>query len=120
MNRATPNPDPTPRRLTRVLTAGIAAAALACGGLAVGGAAVAAPASHTGVSIPGLKLAQPLRDAKPTKTVTAFVRTTGKGALEVDAQAKGGDLTRSKAPSAQAKQRVQAIKSTTEAVRAAV
>ncbi|MFJ4221402.1 S8 family serine peptidase [Curtobacterium luteum] len=120
MNRATPNPNPTPRRLTRVLTAGIAAAALACGGLAVGGAAVAAPASHTGVSIPGLKLAQPLRDAKPTKTVTAFVRTTGKGALEVDAQAKGGDLTRSKAPSAQAKQRVQAIKSTTEAVRAAV
>ncbi len=117
MNRATPNPNPTPRRLARVLTAGIAAAALTCAGLAVGGTAVAAPA---GVSIPELKLAQPLRDAKPTKTVSAFVRTTGKGALEVDAQAKGGDLSRSKSPSTQAKQRVQSIQSTTEAVRAAV
>ncbi|MEK6310601.1 MAG: S8 family serine peptidase [Curtobacterium sp.] len=117
MNRATPNPNPTPRRLARVLTAGIAAAALACAGLAVGGTAVAAT---PGVSIPELKLAQPLRDAKPTKTVSAFVRTTGKGALEVDAQAKGGDLSRSKSPSTQAKQRVQSIQSTTAAVRAAI
>ncbi|WP_439690103.1 S8 family serine peptidase [Curtobacterium sp. SP.BCp] len=117
MNRATPNQNPTPRRLARVLTAGIAAAALTCAGLAVGGTAVAAPA---GVSIPELKLAQPLRDAKPTKTVSAFVRTTGKGALEVDAQAKGGDLSRSKSPSTQAKQRVQSIQSTTAAVRAAI
>ncbi len=117
MNRATPNPNPTPRRISRVLTAGIAAAALACAGLAVGGTAVAAP---TGVSIPELKLAQPLRDAKPTKTVSAFVRTTGKGALEIDAQAKGGDLSRSTSPSTQARQRVQSIRSTTAAVRAAI
>lgn len=122
-NRATPpNPSrdgtPRPHRLARVLTAGLAAAAIACGGLAVGGAANAAPV--TGTSIPGLKLAQPLRDAKPTTTVSAFVRTTGAGALEVDAKAKGGDLARSKAPSAQARQRVQAIRSTTAAVRAAV
>ncbi|WIE65391.1 S8 family serine peptidase [Curtobacterium sp. MCLR17_036] len=67
-----------------------------------------------------LKLAAPLRDAKPSKTVSAFIRTTGKGALEVDAQAKGGDLSRSKSPSTQAKQRVEAIQSTTEAVSAAV
>ena len=50
LNRATPNHDPNPNshRITRVLTAGIAAVALTCGGLAVGGAASAAPA---GVSV---------------------------------------------------------------------
>ncbi len=117
LNRATPNPNPSPHRFSRVLTAGIAAVALTCGGLAVGGAAHAAP---TGTSAADLKLAQPLRDAKPSKTIAAFVRTTGQGALEVDAKAKGGDLTRSKSPSAAAKQRVQAITSTVDAVRAAV
>lgn len=119
LNRATPNtdPNPTPNRIARVLTAGIAAAALACGGLAVGGAASAAP---SGLSAADLKLSQPLRDAKPSKTIAAFVRTTGQGALEVDAKAKGGDLTRSKTPSAAAKQRVKAIGSTVDAVRAAV
>ncbi|WP_141399763.1 S8 family serine peptidase [Curtobacterium sp. 314Chir4.1] len=119
MNRATPNndPNPTPNRIARVLTAGVAAAALACGGLAVGGAASAAP---TGPVPADLKLSQPLRDAKPSKTIAAFVRTTGQGALEVDAQAKGGDLTKSKTPSSAAKQRVKAIGSTVDAVRAAV
>lgn len=119
LNRATPNtdPNPTPHRFTRVLTAGIAAAALACGGLAVGGAASAAP---SGLSAADLKLAQPLRDAKPAKTIAAFVRTTGQGALEVDARAKGGDLAGSGAPSAAAKQRVKAITSTTDAVTDAV
>jgi subtilisin family serine protease len=119
LNRATPNndPNPTPNRIARVLTAGVAAAALACGGLAVGGAASAAP---TGPVPADLKLSQPLRDAKPSKTIAAFVRTTGQGALEVDAQAKGGDLTKSKTPSSAAKQRVKAIGSTVDAVRAAV
>jgi len=117
LNRATPNNDPNPNRIARVLTAGIAAAALACGGLAVGGAASAAPAGPTPAD---LKLSQPLRDAKPSKTIAAFVRTTGQGALEVDAQAKGGDLTKSKTPSSAAKQRVKAIGSTVDAVRAAV
>jgi len=119
LNRATPNndPNPTPNRIARVLTAGVAAAALACGGLAVGGAASAAP---TGPAPADLKLSQPLRDAKPSKTIAAFVRTTGQGALEVDAQAKGGDLTKSKTPSSAAKQRVKAIGSTVDAVRAAV
>ncbi|WP_144756310.1 S8 family peptidase [Curtobacterium pusillum] len=119
MNRATPNndPNPNPNRIARVLTAGIAAAALACGGLAVGGAASAAPAGPVPAD---LKLSQPLRDAKPSKTIAAFVRTTGQGALEVDAQAKGGDLTKSKTPSSAAKQRVKAIGSTVDAVRAAV
>lgn len=117
MNRATPNTNPSPHRITRVLTAGIAAAALACGGLAVGGAAAAAPG---GQDLAALKLAAPLRDAKPSKTVSAFVRTTGQGALEVDAQAKGGDLTRSRTPSSAAEERVRAIESTTDAVRAAV
>lgn len=119
LNRATPNtdPNPTPNRIARVLTAGIAAAALACGGLAVGGAASAAPAGPVPAD---LKLSQPLRDAKPSKTIAAFVRTTGQGALEVDAQAKGGDLTKSKTPSSAAKQRVKAIGSTVDAVRAAV
>ncbi|MGN8051073.1 S8 family serine peptidase [Curtobacterium sp. 22159] len=119
MHRATPNndPNPSPYRLERVLTAGVAAAALACGGLAVGGAASAAPAGLTPAE---LKLAQPLREAKPQKTVAAFVRTTGQGALEVDAEAKGGDLAGSKAPSSAAKQRVKAIGSTVAAVRAAV
>ncbi|PZE86250.1 S8 family serine peptidase [Curtobacterium sp. MCBD17_032] len=117
MNRETPNHDPNPSRVARVLTAGIAVAALACGGLAVGGAASAAP---SGLSAADLKLAQPLRDAKPAKTIAAFVRTTGQGALEVDAQAKGGDLTRSKAPSSAAKQRVEAITATTDAVSDAV
>lgn len=119
LNRATPNtdPNPTPHRIARVLTAGIAAAALACGGLAVGGAASAAP---SGLSAADLKLAQPLRDAKPAKTIAAFVRTTGQGALEVDAQAKGGDLTKSTTQSSAAKQRVKAITSTTDAVTDAV
>ena len=119
LNRATPNndPNPNPNRFARVLTAGIAAAALACGGLAVGGAASAAPAGPVPAD---LKLSQPLRDAKPSKTIAAFVRTTGQGALEVDAQAKGGDLTKSKTPSSAAKQRVKAIGSTVDAVRAAV
>ena len=119
MNRATPNtdPKPTPHRFTRVLTAGIAVAALACGGLAVGGAASAAP---TGVSVADLKLSAPLRDAKPTKTVAAFVRTTGQGALEVDAKAKGGDLTQSRRQSSAAADRVEAIQSTVAAVRSAV
>lgn len=119
MNRATPNtdPNPTPHRFTRVLTAGIAVAALACGGLAVGGAASAAPA---GISVADLKLSAPLRDAKPTKTVAAFVRTTGQGALEVDAKAKGGDLTKSRTQSSAAKNRVEAIQSTVAAVRSAV
>ncbi len=119
LNRATPNndPNPNPNRIARVLTAGIAAAALACGGLAVGGAASAAPAGPVPAD---LKLSQPLRDAKPSKTIAAFVRTTGQGALEVDAQAKGGDLTKSKTPSSAAKQRVKAIGSTVDAVRAAV
>ncbi|MFJ2977307.1 S8 family serine peptidase [Curtobacterium sp. NPDC087082] len=119
MNRATPNdnPNPNPHRIARVLTAGIAAAALACGGLAVGGAASAAP---SGLSPADLKIAQPLRDAKPQKTIAAFVRTTGQGALEVDAKAKGGDLTKSKKQSSAAKQRVKAIGSTVDAVRAAV
>lgn len=119
MNRATPNPNPNPsfHRVARVLTVGIAAAALACGGLAVGGAASAAPA---GQSVADLKLAAPLRDAKPTKTVAAFIRTTGQGALEVDAEAKGGDLSGSRAPSSAAKNRVKAIQSTVEAVRSAV
>lgn len=119
LNRATPNTDPnsTPHRFARVLTAGIAAAALACGGLAVGGAASAAP---SGLTAADLKLAQPLRDAKPAKTIAAFVRTTGQGALEVDAQAKGGDLTKSTAQSSAAKQRVKAITSTTDAVTDAV
>ncbi len=121
-NRATPDQtDPTTptrhRRLTRVLTAGVAAVALTCGGLAVGGAANAAP---SGLSSADLKLAQPLRDAKPSKTIAAFVRTTGEGALAVDAKAKGGDLTKSKTQSTQAKQRVQAIASTVDAVSAAV
>jgi subtilisin family serine protease len=119
LNRATPNtgPNPNPLRLARVLTAGLAAAALACGGLAVGGAASAAP---SGLTAADLKLAQPLRDAKPAKTIAAFVRTTGQGALEVDAKAKGGDLTKSKTPSAAAKQRVKAITSATDAVTDAV
>ena len=121
LNRATPNPNtgptPSPHRLARVLTAGIAVAALTCGGLAVGGAASAAP---SGTSAADLKLAQPLRDAKPSKTIAAFVRTTGQGALEVDAQAKGGDLSRSKSPSSAAKQRVRAISSTVDAVSDAV
>jgi subtilisin family serine protease len=119
LNRATPNndPNPTTHRFVRVMTAGIAAAALACGGLAVGGAASAAP---SGLSAADLKLAQPLRDAKPSKTIAAFVRTTGQGALEVDAQAKGGDLTKSKVQSPAAKQRVKAITSTTDAVTDAV
>lgn len=119
LNRATPIPDPnpTPHRFTRVLTAGIAVAALACGGLAVGGAASAAPA---GISVADLKLSAPLRDAKPTKTVAAFVRTTGQGALEVDAKAKGGDLTKSRTQSSAAKNRVEAIQSTVAAVRSAV
>jgi subtilisin family serine protease len=119
LNRATPNtdPNPNPHRFTRVLTAGIAVAALACGGLAVGGAASAAPSGRTAAE---LKLSEPLRDAKPSKTIAAFVRTTGQGALEVDAQAKGGDLTKSKTPSSAAKQRVEAIGSTVDAVRAAV
>jgi subtilisin family serine protease len=119
LNRATPNndPNPNPNRFARVLTAGVAAAALACGGLAVGGAASAAPAGPVPAD---LKLSQPLRDAKPSKTIAAFVRTTGQGALEVDAQAKGGDLTKSKTPSSAAKQRVKAIGSTVDAVRAAV
>ncbi|MBA8989780.1 subtilisin family serine protease [Curtobacterium pusillum] len=119
MNRATPNNDstPDPHRIARVLTAGLAAAALACGGLAVGGAASAAP---SGRSAADLKLSQPLRDAKPSKTIAAFVRTTGQGALEVDAQAKGGDLAGSKTQSSAAKQRVKAIGSTVDAVRTAV
>ncbi|ROQ17659.1 subtilase family protein [Curtobacterium sp. PhB171] len=119
LNRATPNHDPNPNshRIARVLTAGIAAVALTCGGLAVGGAASAAP---TGVSVADLKLSAPLRDAKPTKTVAAFVRTTGQGALEVDAAAKGGDLAKSRTQSSGAKSRVKAIESTTAAVRAAV
>ncbi|WNY33518.1 hypothetical protein Q9Q99_16025 [Curtobacterium flaccumfaciens] len=119
MNRATPNTDPEthPHRFTRVLTAGIAVAALACGGLAVGGAASAAPA---GIPVADLKLSAPLRDAKPTKTVAAFVRTTGQGALEVDAKAKGGDLTQSRRQSSAAADRVEAIQSTVAAVRSAV
>ncbi|WP_439693693.1 S8 family serine peptidase [Curtobacterium sp. SP.BCo] len=119
MNRATPNndPNPNPNRIARVLTAGIAAAALACGGLAVGGAASAAPAGPVPAD---LKLSQPLRDAKPSKTIAAFVRTTGQGALEVDAAAKGGDLTKSRTQSSAAKQRVQAITTATDAVTAAV
>jgi len=119
LNRATPNtdPKPTPHRFTRVLTAGIAVAALACGGLAVGGAASAAPA---GIPVADLKLSAPLRDAKPTKTVAAFVRTTGQGALEVDAKAKGGDLTQSRRQSSAAADRVEAIQSTVAAVRSAV
>ncbi|MCM3503499.1 S8 family serine peptidase [Curtobacterium sp. ODYSSEY 48 V2] len=121
-NRAVPEQPPTTERTTRsrvarILTAGIAAVALSCGGLAVGGAANAAP---SGLSAADLKLAAPLRDAKPQKTVAAFVRTTGQGALEVDAKAKGGDLTKSKTPSSAAKERVQAITSTVDAVRAAV
>ncbi|MGU3410337.1 S8 family serine peptidase [Microbacterium sp. M1A1_1b] len=122
MTRATPNEPENPRtpntrRFTRVATALVAAGALACGGLAVGGAAVAAP---TGLSSADLKLAQPLRDAKPQSTIAAFVRTTGEGALAVDAKAKGGDLTKSTTQSSAAKQRVSAITSTTDQVTAAV
>ena len=118
MNRATQDPNtPNPRRMTRVVTALVAAGALACGGLAVGGTASAAPA---GVASADLKLSAPLRSAKPQTTIAAFVRTTGEGALAVDAKAKGGDLTQSKSPSGAAKQRLSAIKSTTEDVRDAV
>ncbi|MCJ1714138.1 S8 family serine peptidase [Curtobacterium sp. VKM Ac-2922] len=122
VTRATPNEPENPRtpntrRFTRVATALVAAGALACGGLAVGGAAVAAP---TGLSSADLKLAQPLRDAKPQSTIAAFVRTTGEGALAVDAKAKGGDLTKSTTQSSAAKQRVSAITSTTDQVTAAV
>ncbi|WP_144762192.1 S8 family serine peptidase [Curtobacterium sp. 9128] len=125
MNRATPlnTPHPNPSRqhharpVTRILTALVAAGALTCGGLAIGGPASAAP---TGRSSAELKLAAPLRSAKPQTTIAAFVRTTGEGALAVDAKAKGGDLTRSKTPSAAAKQRVSAIKSTTADVSDAV
>ncbi len=118
MNRATQDPNtPNPRRMTRVVTALVAAGALTCGGLAVGGTASAAPA---GVASADLKLSAPLRSAKPQTTIAAFVRTTGEGALAVDAKAKGGDLTQSKSPSGAAKQRLSAIKSTTEDVRDAV
>ncbi|ROS78349.1 subtilase family protein [Curtobacterium sp. PhB130] len=119
VNRATPNTpnDHSPHRFTRIATALVAAGALACGGLAVGGAASAAPA---GVGSADLKLAAPLRDAKSQTTVAAFVRTTGEGALAVDAKAKGGDLTKSKTPSTAAKQRVSAIESTTSDVSDAV
>ncbi|WIB60749.1 S8 family serine peptidase [Curtobacterium sp. MCLR17_007] len=119
MTRATPNEPhlPNHRRITRIATALVAAGALACGGLAFGGAASAAP---SGLSSAELKLSAPLRNAKPQTTIAAFVRTTGEGALAVDAKAKGGDLTRSKTPSAAAKQRVSAITSTTDQVRAAV
>ncbi|OIH97591.1 S8 family serine peptidase [Curtobacterium sp. MCBA15_001] len=105
------------KRAPRILISLVAAGALACGGLAVGGAASAAP---SGLSSAELKLAQPLRNAKPQTTIAAFVRTTGEGALAVDAKAKGGDLTKSKAPSSAAKQRLSAITSTTEQVRQAV
>ena len=75
--------------------------------------------SRAGISVADLKLSAPLRDAKPTKTVAAFVRTTGQGALEVDAKAKGGDLTKSRTQSSAAKNRVEAIQSTVAAVRSA-
>ncbi|MDY1005518.1 S8 family serine peptidase [Curtobacterium sp. CFBP9011] len=118
MARATPPTNPSRRyRSPRLLTSIVAVAALACGGLAVGGAASAAPASTASA---GLKLSAPLRNASPTKTVSAFVRTTGAGALEVDAQAKGGDLTRSKTPSSAAKSRVTTIRSTNAKVLSAV
>jgi subtilisin family serine protease len=117
--RATPPNNPSRRyRAPRLLTSIVAVAALACGGLAVGGAASAAPASVPAAA--DLKLSAPLRNAKPTKTVSAFVRTTGAGALEVDAAAKGGDLTRSKRPSSAAQSRVKTIESTVAKVRAAV
>jgi subtilisin family serine protease len=117
--RATPPNNPSRRyRSPRLLTSIVAVAALACGGLAVGGAASAAPAGVPAAA--DLKLSAPLRNAKPTTTVSAFVRTTGAGALEVDAAAKGGDLTRSKRPSSAAQSRVQTIQSTVAKVRAAV
>lgn len=119
MPRATPPNNPSRRyRAPRLLTSIVAVAALACGGLAVGGAASAAPAGVPAAA--DLKLAAPLRDAKPSKTVSAFIRTTGAGALEVDAAAKGGDLTRSKRPSSAAQSRVQTIQSTVAKVRSAV
>jgi subtilisin family serine protease len=109
--------DPRRRSISRITVALVAAGALTCGGLALGGTASAAPA---GLSAADLKLAAPLRDAKPQKTVAAFVRTTGEGVLAVDAKAKGGDLTRSKTPSTAAKQRLSAVTSTVAKVRAAV
>ncbi|OII38172.1 hypothetical protein BIU98_14965 [Curtobacterium sp. MMLR14_010] len=111
------SPDPRRRRISRITVALVAAGALTCGGLALGGTASAAPA---GLSAADLKLAAPLRDAKPQKTIAAFVRTTGEGVLAVDAKAKGGDLTRSKSPSTAAKQRLSAVTSTVAKVRAAV
>ncbi|WIB26982.1 S8 family serine peptidase [Curtobacterium sp. MCSS17_015] len=118
MPRATPPNNPSRRhRAPRLLTSIVAVAALACGGLAVGGAASAAPA---GSAAAGLKLTEPLRTASPGTTVSAFVRTTGAGALEVDAQAKGGDLSRSKAPSSAAKSRLATIRSTNAKVLSAV
>jgi subtilisin family serine protease len=95
----------------------VAAAALACGGLALtGGVASAAPLSSSATA--ALKLSTPLRSA--TGPIAAFIRTTGDGALAVDAAAKGGDLTRSRTPSAAATQRVSAIEKTTDAVTDAV
>lgn len=121
--RATPD-NPTPdgstgtrsrrRRLSGVLTSALAVVVLSCGGLAVGGTASAAPVQRTPAE---LKLSEPLRNAKPQTTVAAFVRTTGEGALAVDAKAKGGDLTQSSSQSSAAKQRVSAIESTNRAVR---
>ncbi|MCY1694114.1 S8 family peptidase [Curtobacterium sp. SL109] len=116
MRQPTPS-DPRRRSISRIAVALAAAGALTCGGLALGGTASAAPA---GLSAADLKLAAPLRDAKPQKTVAAFVRTTGEGVLAVDAKAKGGDLTRSKTPSTAAKQRLSAVTSTVAKVRAAV
>ncbi|OEI68230.1 hypothetical protein Cus16_1901 [Curtobacterium sp. ER1/6] len=101
-----------------MLTSIVAVAALACGGLAVGGTASAAPASTSASA--DSKLSASLRQASPDKKVSAFVRTTGAGALEVDAQAKGGNLNRSKAPSSAAKSRIATIRSTNAKVLNAV
>ena len=119
MTRATPPNNPPRRyRAQRVLTSIVAVAALACGGLAVGGTASAAPASTSASA--DSKLSASLRKASPDKKVSAFVRTTGAGALEVDAQAKGGNLNRSKAPSSAAKSRIATIRSTNAKVLNAV
>lgn len=64
-----------------------------------------------------LKLSAPLRSS--TAAVPVFIRTTGQGALSVDATAKGGDLE-GKPQSSAAKTRVADIRRTNAAVTAAV
>jgi len=112
-------PAPPPNPFVRTAAVAVATVALACGGLVVTGAAAQA-APLTSAAVAELKLSSPLRSA--SGPIAAFIRTTGDGALAVDAAAKNGDLTASKTPSAAAKRRVSAIKDTvgdvTDAVQA--